>query len=80
MNRGGFEMCASAQVDTRYGGRLLITELHYNPPNVPAASNANDGIRDYSKYQYIEDGTSLEFIELYNGGNAAVNLKVHDPS
>jgi hypothetical protein len=28
-------ICDIADVDVRYGGRVLITEIHYNPPDVP---------------------------------------------
>ena len=69
---GELVLCDDAAVDVRFGGRLLITEVQYNPPDVPVDDRSVD---DYADYAWKLDGTALEYIELYNDGNAAVNLR-----
>jgi hypothetical protein len=68
---GSFQQCATTASDVRYGGRLLITEINYNPPDVPIQ---NGEVTEWSQYKWKSDGTALEFIELHNAGNAPVSL------
>jgi hypothetical protein len=65
------ERCATINPDVRNGGRLLITEIYYNPPDVPLN---NLEVSNHSDYIWQLDGTIMEFIEVQNVGNANVNM------
>lgn len=45
--------CDTATVDVRHGGRLLITEVHYNPPDIPIN---NVDTNNHSEYVWQIDG------------------------
>jgi len=68
---GSWSICDIADVDVRHGGRLLMTEVHYNPPDVPVDDR---NIQNVHEYTWQADGTLLEYIEIYNDGNADISL------
>lgn len=68
---GSWSICDMADVDVRHGGWLLITELHYNPPDIQPDDTATASDTASS---WKDDGTLLEYVEIYNNGNADVSL------